>query len=204
MAYDTLASEDSIQKTLAALVARGITGHVVATKEEALEKVKSLIPDGSEVMTGGSVTLEQIGFIDLLKSGKHPWKNLKDAVMAEKDPTKQALLRKQSVLAQYFLASVHALTEEGVAIIASNTGSQIPSYAFTSDNVIWVVGAQKIVPTFEEGIKRLHEYVFPLEDKRIRSLYNRGTELSKLLTFYKETNPARKIHLILVKEVLGF
>jgi L-lactate utilization protein LutC len=179
--------------------------HLVANKEEALEKVKSLIPAGASVTTGASVTLEQIGFVDLLKSGDHPWKNLKVDIVAEKDPIKQALLRKQSVLADYFLASVHALAETGEVVIASATGSQLPSDAFTSDNVIWVVGAQKIVPTLEDGLKRLREYVFPLENEHMKTLYGVGSVLAKILIFEREApSSKRNIHLILVKEVLGF
>lgn len=204
MAYDTLASEDSIQKVLSALPARNLEGHLVANKAEALEKVRSLIPEGAEVMTGASVTLEEIGFIDLLKSGAHPWKNLKNGILAEKDPEKQTVLRRQATLAQYFLGSVHALTEEGEAIVGSNSGSQIPSYAFSSPNVIWVVGAQKIVPTLEEGLKRLQEYVVPLEDVHMKSLGASGTNLSKMFLFFKEISSTRKIHIILVQEKLGF
>ncbi|MBI3573870.1 lactate utilization protein [Candidatus Kaiserbacteria bacterium] len=204
MAYDTLASEESIQKVLAALPTRNITGYVVANKEEALLKAKSLIPDGSEVMTGASVTLEQIGFVNLLKSGAHPWKNWKETILAEKDPVKQGILRKQASLSQYFLGSVHAITEDGQAVIGSNSGSQLPSYAFTSDNVIWIAGTQKIVPTLEEGFKRIREYVVPLEDVHMKELYGYGTNLSKMLVFSKEIMPTRRIHLILVQEKLGF
>lgn len=204
MAYDTLASEESIQKTVAGLAARNVTVHIVNTKEEALEKTKSLIPDGAEVMTGASVTLEQVGFVDLLKSGKHPWKNLKDAIVAEKDFVKQGVLRKQASLSEYFLGSVHAVTEGGEVVIASNTGSQLPSYAFSSANVIWIVGTQKIVPDLEAGMKRLREYVLPLEDKHMKSLGYAGSNISKMLIFEKETMQSRKIQMVLVKEMLGF
>jgi hypothetical protein len=204
MAYDTLASEESIQKVLAALPARNITGHVAEDAASAMELVKGLIPDHASVMTGASVTLEEMGFVDLLKSGAHPWKNLKDAIVAETDPVKQGTLRKEATLAEYFLGSVHALTESGEALIGSNSGSQLPSYAFSSPNVIWVAGTQKIVPTLDEGMRRLKEYVIPLEDVHMKGLGAPGTNLSKLLFFFKEISPTRKIHLVLVKEKLGF
>jgi L-lactate utilization protein LutC len=204
MAYDTLASEESIQKVLAALPARNFLGEVVATKADALARIQALIPAGSEVMTGSSVTLEQIGLVDILKSGSHPWKNLKDEILAEKDPAKQSALRKQASLSDYFLGSVHALTESGEVMVASNSGSQLPSYAYTSANVIWIVGTQKIVPTLDAGMKRLTEYVVPLEDAHMKSLGASGTNLSKLLFYFKENSPTRKIHLILVQEKLGF
>jgi L-lactate utilization protein LutC len=155
-------------------------------------------------MTGSSRTLEEIGFVDLLKSGKHPWKNWKDIILAEKDETKQMELRRKSVSSEYFLGSIHAIAETGEAVIASNSGSQLPSYTYTSKNVIWIVGTQKIVPTLEDALKRVREYVFPLEDKRMKSLGYPGSNISKLLIFQKEIVPGRKITLLLVNEKLGF
>jgi len=204
MDFSTLANQASIDKTIAALSQRGVTVELVADKAAALAAIKNYIPAGAEVMTGGSTTLDQIGFTDVLKSGQHPWKNLKDAIMAEQDKAKQADLRRQSILSQYWLGSVHALTEAGQTITASGTGSQLPAYAFSSPNVVWVVGAQKIVPNLELGFQRLKEYVFPLEDQRMKSIGYPGASISKVLIFERETMPNRKIHLILVQEALGF
>ncbi len=204
MSYNTIPSGDIIEKTLANAAGRNISVTLVDTKEEALAKVRSLIPDGAEVMTGSSTTLDQIGFVDLLKSGAHPWKNLKDAIVAETDPVKQAALRRESILSQYFLGSVHAILEDGRTLTASASGSQIPSYAFSSDNVIWVAGAQKIVPTLDEAFTRVHEYVWPLEDARMKSVGASGSVFGKVLLFEREVMPNRHVNLILVKEVLGF
>ena len=204
MAYDTLPSEESIERTVAGLTERGFGVFVVDTRADALKKIRALIPSGAEIMTGSSRTLEEVGFMDLLKSGDHPWKNLKDAILAEKDAAMQAELRKRSVLADYFLGSVHAITEAGQTITASQSGSQLPSYAFTSKNVIWVAGAQKIVLDLNEAFKRIGEYVLPLEDKRMKSLGYPGSSISKLLIYEKEPNPMRKVQMILVREILGF
>lgn len=154
-------------------------------------------------MTGGSTTLEQIGFVELLKSGKHPWKNLKDEIFAEKDSAKQAELRKKSVTSEYFLGSVHAVAETGEVVVASASGSQIPSYAFSSDNVIWIVGTQKIVPNLEQGLKRVREHSLPLDDKRMKSIGYPGITIGKILIFEREIMQ-RKITLIFVNEKLGF
>lgn len=186
-----------------ALESRGIKAELAENKEAALERLKKIIPAGAEVMTGGSTTLEQIGFVGLLKSGKHPWKNLKDEILAEKDPAKQAELRKRSVTSEYFLGSVHAVTETGEIVVASATGSQIPSYSFTSENVIWVLGTQKIVPNLELGLKRVREHSYPLEDRRMKSIGFGGSAIGKILIFEREIME-RKITLIFVNEKLGF
>lgn len=205
MAYDTLAPQESITKTAAALAERHFEPIVVETGAEALAKIKELIPQGASVMNGASVTLNQIGFIEYLKSGTHGWKNLHETVLAEKDPAKQALLRRQSVVSDFYLGSVHALTQEGEMLISSNSGSQLPHLAFTSPNIILVVSAQKIVPTRDEAFKRIQEHVIPLEDERMKQAYGYGTGQNKTLIMHGE-NPAlgRHVHVILVNEKLGF
>lgn len=204
MKYDRLAAKEAIKKVMDAVKPRGINPELVNTKEDALNRLKKLIPDGAEVMMGGSTTLKEIGFVDLLKSGKHPWKNWKDIILAEKDEGEQMELRKKSVSSEYFLGSVHAIAETGEMVIASASGSQLPAYVFTSNNVIWVVGAQKIVPTLSDAIKRVREYVLPLEEARMKSEGGWGSTIGKLLIFEKEINPDRKLTLIMVNEKLGF
>ena len=69
--------------------------------------------------------------------------------------------------------------------------------------MIWVVGAQKLVKDFDEGIKRLYEYSFPLEDERARKVYGMGSGVNKILVVNKEFVQGR-ITMIIVKEKLGF
>lgn len=204
MKYDTLASKESVKKVMESVKTRGISPEFVNTKQDALRRLNKLIPSGAEVMTGGSTTLKEIGFVDLLKSGKHTWKNWKDIILAEKDETRQMELRRKSVSSEYFLGSVHAIAETGEMVIASASGSQLPAYVFTSNNVIWVAGTQKIVPSLSDAIKRVREYTLPLEDARMKSEGYWGSAIGKLLIFEREINPDRKLTLILVNEKLGF
>jgi|SRR3989344_4527645 len=203
MDYTILAKDEVLEKIALVTGSKNLKTYIVGDRAEALDKVRNLINAGATVMTGASRTLEEIGFVDLLKSGNHPWKNLKDAIINETDPAKKSELRRQSVSADYFLGSVHAITEEGELVVGSASGSQIPSYAFTSPNVIWVVGAQKVVPNLDEGLKRLRDYVVPLEDLHMKELGNAGTSLSEIWIFNKSIMP-RNLNLILVKEKLGF
>ena len=204
MNYEQIASDSTIAKTVESLKARNIGVIVVNTKEEALEEIKKLIPKAGKVMNGSSATLNEIGFTDYLKEGKHGWDNVHADILNEKDTVKQARLRKESVLADYFFGSVHAITEAGQLMIASASGSQIPSYAFTSDNVIWVAGANKIVPDREAGFKRIEDYVLPLENKRMQGVGYPGSTIARVLIIEREVMPNRHLTLILVKEKLGF
>ena len=206
MDYAALPSMDVIQRTLAAVQGRGIHAELVETKEQALSRLQALIPPGAQVMTGGSVTLKEIGFEDILISGEHPWRNFKADLLAEKDPVKQSDLRRMGTLSEFYLGSVNALAETGELVFASGSGSQLPAYAYSSRNVIWVAGAQKIMPTLELALRRVREYALPLEDQRQKSLGNAGgSRIGRILIM--ENEPAymrRNLTLILVNQVLGF
>ncbi len=205
MDYAKLAEGATLDKVVAALKERNIEAVVVDTKEQALAKIKELIPPGASVMNGSSVTLQQIGFVDYLKAGAHGWNNLHAAVLAEAEPEKQKALRRQAILSDYYLGSVHALSEAGELVIASNSGSQLPHIVYTSPNVIFVVGTQKITPTLAEAENRLRSYVVPLEDARMKSVNMGGTKLNKLVHFFGEpTYTGRTLRMILVKEQLGY
>ncbi|HEV8666629.1 MAG TPA: lactate utilization protein [Candidatus Paceibacterota bacterium] len=205
MDYTTLASKDAVEKTVAALTANNFMPEVVPTKEAALARIKELIPAGSSVMNGASRTLEQIGYVDYLKEGSHGWQNLHAAILEETDASKKTELRKAGILSDFYLGSVHALTQTGEMVIASNTGSQLPHLAFTSPNLLLIVSTQKITPTLTDAMDRLNKQVIPLEDERMKQAYGYGTLHAKTLILHKE-NPAlgRKVHVLLVEEKLGF
>jgi hypothetical protein len=97
------------------------------------------------------------------------------------------------------------VTETGEALIASNTGSQLPAYAYGAEKIVWVIGAQKIVADREAAMKRIYEYVLPLEGERANKAYNitSGSAVNKLLIVNKENVPSR-VTIVLVNEALGF
>ena len=202
--YTQLPTSAQIQQTIAAVEARGVKVQLVDTPSQALDKVQELIPTGASVMTAASVSLNEIGFEELLKSKSHLWVNLKDEMLAEENPQKRGALRIQSALAEYYVGSVHAIAETGEIVTASHSGSQLASYAFSSRNVIWVVGAQKIVPTLDAAMRRIREYSLPLEDERAKEMGMRGSHIGKILIFEMEPPHLRRnMNLILVNQLVG-
>lgn len=205
MDYTKLASKETVEKTSAALTAHNFKPITLATGKDALEYIKKTIPAGASVMNGASTTLQQIGYVDYLKEGTHGWNNLQEAIVAEKDPAKQAVLRKQAVISDFYLGSVHAATETGELVISSNSGSQLPELAFTSPNLILIVSTKKITPTVQDAFERIEKHVVPLEDARMRQAAGYGTARNKTLILHAE-NPAigRSVHVVFVEEDLGF
>jgi L-lactate utilization protein LutC len=202
--FATLPEKSFVEETIAALEKNNISAEFVMTSEEAKEKVLSLIPEGSEVMNMSSVTLDTIGVSEaIMDSGKYT--AVKKELMGmdrEKDNHKMQQLGAAPI---YAVGSVQAVTTDGKVVIASNTGSQLPSYAYGSAHVILVVGIQKIVHNLDEAMKRIYEYVLPLESVRLNKQYNinTGSYVSKILIINREFTPKR-LHLIFVNENLGF
>lgn len=200
--WDQLAGKETINKTITALKDNGIGAQFVETGEDAKRLVLSLIPEGSEVMNMTSVTLDTIGVAkEILESGRY--NSVLNKLSSMDQATQGTEMQKLGAAPEYAVGSVHAVTEDGHVLIASNSGSQLPAYAYGSSHVIWVIGAQKIVKDTEEGMKRIYEYVLPLEDERAKKAYGVGSGVSKLLIFNKEKTAGR-INIIIVNEVLGF
>ncbi len=196
------ASEEQIQRTAKALEANGIHTLIAQNSEEARRLFFELVPEGSEIFLGASVTLEKLGIKDEIdKSGKYD--ALRPKMFAMDRATQGREIRKLGSAPDFAAGSVHAVTEDGHVLIASNTGSQLGPYASGAGKVIWVVGAQKLVKDLNEGLRRIQEYVVPLEEEHMQQLYNAHTGMNKVLIFNREIRPNR-VTMIIVKEALGF
>jgi hypothetical protein len=200
--WERLPDQETVGRTVNALRANGFKAEAVPNRNAALERIRQLIPNGAQVMTGSSKTLDEIGLVGVLASGDHPWENMKAEIVSEKDRDKQLSLRRKALFADYFLGSVHAVTTKGELIAGSASGSQLAAYAFGGQNLILVAGTNKITEDLEEGLMRLREHSVPLEDKRMKGLGFPGTVLSKIFIYEKEMQ--RNVRVILVEEKLGF
>ncbi|HMS00352.1 MAG TPA: LUD domain-containing protein [Anaerolineales bacterium] len=198
----TIATEEQIERTVDALEANGIRTLVAENGEEARRLFFELIPEGSEVFLGSSVTLETLGIKDEIdSSGKYD--ALRPKMFAMDRATQGREIRKLGGAPDYAAGSVHAVTEDGQVLIASNSGSQLGPYASGADKIVWVVGAQKLVRDLNEGLNRIYDYIVPLEEQHMQDLYKISTNVSKILIVNKEIRPNR-ITMIIVKEELGF
>ena len=200
--FEKLSSDEQIERTAKALEANNIHTLIAENGEEAKRLFFELVPEGSEVFLGASVTLETLGIKDEIdKSGR--FDALRPKMFAMDRATQGREIRKLVGAPDYAAGSVHAVTENGQVLIVSNTGSQLGPYASGAGNIIWVVGAQKIVKDLDEGLQRIYEYCLPREKVHMQQLYNTGTGVNKILIVNKEFRPNR-ITMIIVKEELGF
>jgi len=200
--FAELATDEQIERTARSLEANGIHTLIAENGAEAKRLFFELIPDEAEVFLGSSVTLEKLGIKDEIdQSGR--FDALRPKMFAMNRETQGREIRKLGGAPDYAAGSVHAVTEDGQVLIASNTGSQLGPYAAGAGKIIWVVGAQKIVKDLNEGLRRIAEYCYPLEEMHMQELYKMSTGVSKVLIVNREIRPNR-ITMIIVKEKLGF
>jgi len=201
--FNQIPSDEIIAKTARSLESHGMAVKIAKSGAEAKSLVLGLLPKGAEVMDMTSVTLDTIGLSkEIQDSG-----NYKSArkISYSLDQVKQAKeIHGLRDIPDWTVGSVHAVTEEGSLMVASQSGSQLAAYSFGSDHLIFVIGAQKIVKNLDEGFKRLYEHCLVLESERARKAYGvPASAINKIFILHEEIRKGR-ITVILVKEVLGF
>jgi hypothetical protein len=199
--YQDAAEPARIQRTADALASHGFEVRTVSDRAAAKRAVLQLLPDGAEVHQGSSATLDQTGLSEeVSNSGRYFAVRARTRTMDRGTQARE--IRKLAAGPDYMLGSVHAVTESGTLLVASNSGSQLGAYAAGAGQVILVVGSQKIVADLDEGLRRIHDYCYPLEDARARRVYGRPSYVSKLLIVHRET-VAGRVTVVLVEEPVG-
>jgi L-lactate utilization protein LutC len=151
---------------------------------------------------GASESLQVSGIADELeKPGRYD--PIRPRIWSMDRETQADEIRRLTSSPDVMLGSVHAVTETGSLLAASMGGSQLGPYVSGAGRVILVVGTQKIVSDLEEGLRRIDDYAFPLEDARAQAAYGIHSGVNKVLIINREITPER-ITVVFVDEVLGF
>jgi hypothetical protein len=194
------ASRERLDRAAAALNAKNIQTEILPDGAAAHDAVMALLPEGSEVHVALSETMREIGLTQSVEEGNYH--AIRPQLMKMDRQTQRREMAKLASAPDYMLGSVHAVTEEGDLVIGSGTGSQLGPYANAAGTLILVAGAQKVVRDVEEGLRRLREYSYPMEDARMKASGAPGTILAKTLIMQWDV-PGRT-HLFLVGEPIGF
>jgi hypothetical protein len=184
------------------LRANNIEAIVVDTGADAKHAVLERIPDGAEVHSGASKTLQATGIqAELEASPNVTW--LRKQILSMDRKTQGREIRKLGAAPDVMLGSVSAVTEDGKLVTASFGGSQLGPYAAAAGKVILVIGGQKVVLDLDEALRRVYEHALPLESERLRAALGIDSHVGKILIMNREVQPGRTI-VILVREALGF
>jgi len=200
-AFTSLPDEQTLAATVVALEEHGFSVEVAESLDAARNAVLARIPAGASVMTNTSVTLADTGIADAINEGG-PYESARNKMFALDFATQARQMKAIGGQPDYALGSVHAVTRDGTLVIASASGSQLASYAWGAANVIFVVGAQKLVPDLAAAHRRIYVHSLPLEDARAQAAYGQHSQVGKLLEIHQEL-PGR-IHVVLVRQQVGF
>ena len=199
--YTVLPDDQMIAATVVALEEHGFSVEVVDDLDAAREAVLARVPEGASVMTNTSVTLQEAGIADAIDNGGS-YDSVRSKLNELDHATQLKEMKAIAGQADFALGSVHAVTLDGTLVIASASGSQLASYAWGAANVIFVVGAQKLVPTAEAARERIIEHSLKLEDARAVAAYGQNSRVGKILEIHQE-DPGR-IHVVLIRQAIGF
>ena len=199
--FAALPDDETLADTVAGLKARGFGIDVVGDLDAARRAVLARIPEGASVMTNPSVTLLETGIVQAIDEGG-PYDSARSRALGLDRATQLQEIKAVMGQPEFSLGSVHAITRDGTLVIASALGSQLTSYAFGAANVIFVVGAQKLVPDLVAAHERILEHCLPLEDARTMEAYGQHSRVGKILEIHQE-DPGR-IHVVLIRRAVGF
>lgn len=146
-----------------ALKSSGMEALYFPSKEEVVEEILRRIPQGASVGVGGSVTIRQLGVMDLLKQRGHTvydhWKEGYD------DP--RSAIRRAHLTSDVFLTSTNAVTLDGKLLNTDGTGNRVAAMFFGPPTVMVVAGVNKIVADLEEAFQRLKRVAAPMNAVRL-------------------------------------
>jgi hypothetical protein len=199
--YTELPDDETVEATVLALEEHGFSVDIVSDLDAARDTVLARIPEGSVVMTNTSVMLQETGIASAIDDGGR-YESARNRMMALDFATQLQEMKAIAGQPDYALGSVHAISRDGTLVIASASGSQLASYAWGATNVIFVVGAQKLVPNLEAARLRIIEHSLRLEDARAYAAYGQNSRVGKILEIHQE-DPGR-IQVVLIRQTVGY
>lgn len=196
------------QKVIEGLKSRNMTGYYVQTKEEALKQALELIPEGSSVTKGGSMSVLEIGLAKALIQGNYNYCD-RDAATDKKAAELFAYT------ADVFLGSANAITEDGVLVNIDGNANRVSAFAYGPKKLVLIVGMNKVSRDVDSAMKRARNEAATINAQR----FNLNTPCAKtgkcmdckvpdticcqfLITRYSKHKD--RIHVILVNDNLGF
>ena len=109
------------QKMLKSLERRNYEAYYCPTAAEAVDKVSALIPDGSSVTWGGSMTIRDMGLT--AKLHERDLKTMDRDLAADRDEAQR--IYREAFSADYYLTSANAISEDGVIVNLDGNGNRV-------------------------------------------------------------------------------
>ena len=149
-------------RVVKALESRNMEAYYVKTKEAALAKALELIPEGSSISLGGTMSAQEIGLTDALHKGKY---DVYDREQVETREEKEKIAH-QALNCDFFIGSTNALSEDGVLVNVDGNANRVAAFAYGPKNVLLIVGMNKVVKTEADAMSRARNEAAPINAQR--------------------------------------
>ena len=211
MSPKAIANQNLANTIIKNMAKRNMEGYYCATSAEAVEKALSLMPEGSSVTWGGSMSIIECGLMDAIKTGKY---EIIDRDLAKTPQEVREMYAKQ-VMADYYLMSTNAITMNGELVNIDGRANRVACLCWGPQNVIIIAGMNKVATDVEDAIKRARNIAAPANTVRLNrntpctqtgkceNCYSPDCICSQVLVTRRSGVPNR-IKVILVGEELGY
>ena len=198
-------------KMIKNLERRNFEAYYCPTASDACEKVLSLIPEGSSIAWGGSMTIRDIGLTKKLHEGKYTIFD-RDLVNSEEEKIDCYL---KAFSCDYYLSSSNAISEDGVIVNIDGNGNRVAAITWGPQHVIFVVGMNKVAQDPEAALKRARSTAAPINAARFDIQTpcqldgqchncNSPQSICNYIHFLRNSSKPGRIIVILVGENLGY
>ncbi len=198
-------------KLIKNLERRHFEAHYCHTAEDIISKVKSIIPEGSSITWGGSMSIRDIGLTQALKDGNYVVYDRDDVDTAEE---KLAVYRKAFEV-DYYLASTNAISEDGVLVNIDGNGNRVAAITWGPKHVIFVVGLNKVAQDVGAALQRARSTASPINAARfdidtpcqkdgICHNCNSPQSICNYIHFLRNSHPEKRHIVILTDLNLGY
>lgn len=211
MTPQEIRSDRMAKKLIQNLERRHFEAYYCRTTEEIIQKVKSIIPEGSSITWGGSMTIRDIGLTQALKDGPYVVFDRDDAKNEEE---KLAAYRK-AFEADFFLSSVNALSEDGVIVNIDGNGNRVAAITWGPKRVIFVIGLNKVAQDVNAALQRARSTASPINAARfdidtpcqkdgLCHNCHSPQSICNYIHFLRNSHPAKRHVVILTDQTLGY
>lgn len=200
------------QKLIKNLNMRHYDAYYCPTTKDAVRKALEIIPKGCSISWGGSMSIRDMGLTEVLKKGDYQVFD-RDDVTTQED--KMRIYRK-AFECDFYLASVNAISEDGVIINIDGNGNRVAAITFGPEHVLLVVGLNKVCQDVDAAIKRARSTAAPMNMARFDNNHTPckidGTchnckspdSICNYISIMRMSHPAKRHIVLLVGEDLGY
>ncbi len=199
------------QRLVENLKKRNFEAYYTPTSEEAIKKALEIIPEGSSISWGGSMSIIDMGLTKALNDGNYI---VYDREKAETIEEKTEIAHKAFGV-DYFLSSANAISEDGVIVNIDRTGNRLAAICYGPKNVLFIIGVNKVCGSESAALERARTVAAPTNAMRFdiktpckvtgvcHNCNSPECICSKILTIRNADIPGR-MKVIIVGENLGF